>query len=209
MCSRGTWRGGLQKQGGSTLENGTGCSGLGLAATFAFAFCTQRRGQLVPAGCRQKEEGPGVAPGVSTGRKTPCFCHFGNLVIPQTVPSGRRRDVVRCRFVWGWCETSAAHGAAQRHWCSVATLLPALLLRLSVCQSPITAHGQPCGIQRLSASAALAGGLLGCFISGAAAWPVPSRFPGWLCCPPGLVAQDNVAVDCSTSHWFCFPPLQM
>ena len=101
-----------------------------------------------------------MAPGVSTGRKTLCKSSD-----PMDHALGKKK---RCRFVSGWCESSAAHRAAQRHWCGVATQLPALLVCLSACQSLLAAHGQPCCIQRLSASAVLAGGML-CFISGAAA----------------------------------------
>lgn len=110
---------------------------------------------------------------------------------------GERR---RRRFVSGWRESSAAHRAAQRHRGSVATHLPSLLLCLSGGPSPLMAHGRPCRIQRLSASPALADGLLGCFLSGAAARPVPSRFPGWLWCPPGPVVQADLAGVCSASH---------
>lgn len=104
-----------------TQENPAGGSGLGLATMAAFAFCTQLRGQLVPAGCRQKEKVPTASPGVLTGRKTVflSLCKSSDLVLGE---------VKRCVFESGWSGSSAAPRAAQRHWCAVATPLPALLL---------------------------------------------------------------------------------
>lgn len=162
---------------------------------------------LVAAGCRQQEEGPGVDPGVSAGRKILCFCHFARLAIQQTVPLGRREGVglyqagVRAQRPAGLPGGTGAVRPPRYPLSSHAR--PPVRLRS---QRTVSTHGQPCGIQRLSASAVSAGGPSRCFISGAAAYPVPSRFPGWPWCPPGPGAQANLAVGCSTSRRFCFPP---
>lgn len=155
---------------------------------------------LVAAGCRQQEEeGPGVAPGVSPGRKIPCFCHFARLAIQRTVPLGRRRGVglyqagVRAQQPAG-----LPRGAgAVRPPCHPLSSHACLPVRLRS-QRTVSTHGQPCGIQQLSAGAVLAGGPSRCVISGAAACPVPSRFPEWPWCPPSPGAHANLAVGCST-----------
>lgn len=55
-----------------------------------------------------------------------------SVTLQQTILSGRRRGVVWWRFILSWCESSAAHRTAQRHWYTMATLLSTLLICLCV-----------------------------------------------------------------------------
>lgn len=149
---------------GEHNENGAVCLGLGLAVMIAFAFCTQPWGQ--------KEERP------LEYQWAPCFCHFAT---DHTLREKKRCCVVEIYVELVW-ELSSPQDCPKAlvHYGHPATHSP----HMPVCQSLLTAHGQSCHIQWLSVSAALAGGLLWCFISGAAAWTVPSPFPEWLWCPP-------------------------
>lgn len=148
----------------TTQENPAGCSGLDLAKTAAFAFCLQLRGQLVPAGCRQEEKVPAVAP----GRETPCFCHFASLMIQGPCP-WRGEEV-------GLHQASV--GAQQPLGLPRDTGVlwpPRCLLSHcphSICLS-VSSSSTWCSVQQLSASSVRAGGLLRGFIL----WLQPDLLP--------------------------------
>lgn len=57
-------------------------------------------------------------------------------------------EVKRCRFEPGWCGTSAAPRAAQRHWCAVATTL----LPLCPFCVPVSPHWQHAASRVVSSS---------------------------------------------------------
>lgn len=181
---------------GSTLENGADCSRLGLAVMVAFAFCTQLGGQLVPAGYRQKEVGPGLAPGVSTGRKTPCFCHFASLVIAWTVPLDRGRGVGLYQ---------AGMNAQQPTWLprSTGVLWPPSSPRTPLCLS-VSAHSTRPALQYPAIFSLCYFGrwvievlsFWSCSLTCAflLPWVAVARLV------PGLVAQANLTMGCCTSQ---------